>query len=54
MTSITQEEREACDHDWVEVESMFSNEYLTEVRCLKCGVSGERDESDGTVFWPAT
>jgi hypothetical protein len=43
-----------CDHDWREVESMFTNEYRTEVRCAKCHVTGERDESDGSVFWPAT
>lgn len=43
-----------CAHDWHEVESMFSNEHQTEVRCSKCGVTGERDERDGSVFWPAT
>jgi hypothetical protein len=41
-------------HDWREVDSMFTNEFHTEVRCKLCGVTGERDERDGSVFWPAT
>lgn len=43
-----------CAHDWVERDSMFTNEYHTEVRCSICGVTGERDERDGNVTWPTT
>jgi len=43
-----------CEHEWQELESMFSNENHTDVRCTKCGMPGERDETDGSVFWPAT
>jgi hypothetical protein len=43
-----------CDHEWIDVESMFNNEYRTDVRCAKCHEAGERNEADGVVFWPAT
>lgn len=43
-----------CAHDWREVESQFSNEYFTDVRCALCAVPGQRDEKTGEVFWPAT
>jgi hypothetical protein len=41
-------------HVWDEVESEYSNEYRTQVKCQLCQCPGERDESDGSVFWPAT
>lgn len=44
----------ACDHSWHEVESQFSSEYATDVRCEKCGCPGEKDNKTGDVFWPAT
>lgn len=43
-----------CAHEWEEYESMGTNEWFTDVRCAKCGEYGQRDESDKTVFWPAT
>jgi len=44
-----------CDHEWVELaDSMFSNEYHVQVRCLKCACPGEQDVEDGSVTWPAT
>jgi site-specific DNA-cytosine methylase len=42
------------EHDWEEVDSQFSNESFTDVRCTKCGEVGERNEKTGGVFWPAT
>lgn len=41
-------------HAWEEVESMFSNEYRTEVRCAKCCAPGELDRATGEIYWPAT
>lgn len=43
-----------CLHEWQEVESMYSNEWYTDVKCVKCRCPGQRDESNGSVFWPAT
>jgi len=47
-------EESGCQHSWEEVESQFSNENTTDVRCIFCGVSDERDEITGDVFWPAS
>lgn len=53
MTETTQTAE--CEHEWEEkYDSQFTNERFTDVRCSKCGVSGERDEETGGVFWPAT
>jgi len=43
-----------CQHVWDETDSQFSNELSTDVRCIKCGCSGEKDNATGEVFWPAT
>jgi hypothetical protein len=44
-----------CEHEWEPViDSQFSNETHTDVRCKKCGCPGERDEKTGEVYWPAT
>ena len=51
---MTEEEKPECQHEWEERDSMFSNEYFSDVRCTKCGESGQMDLSDGSVFWPAT
>jgi hypothetical protein len=41
-------------HVWVELESMFCNEFFTDVRCEKCRCPGQLNCRDGSVFWPAT
>ena len=41
-------------HAWQEVESQFSNEHRSQVKCKTCGVPGERENDTGEVFWPAT
>ena len=43
-----------CEHAWEEIESQFTRESFTNVRCKKCGEVGERNEQTGGVFWPAT
>lgn len=43
-----------CEHDWEEIDSQFSSESFTDVRCKKCKEVGERNEQTGGVFWPAT
>ena len=43
-----------CEHLWVEVDSQYSNELFTDVRCEKCNCPGEKDNKSGDVFWPAT
>lgn len=44
-----------CDgHVWEEIESQFSNEYKTDMRCKICGCPGDQDRDTGDVFWPAT
>ena len=44
-----------CSHDWHEpVDSQFSNEFHTEVKCSKCGMVGEKTILTGEVFYPAT
>lgn len=43
-----------CDHDWEEIDSQFSNERFTEVRCKRCECPGQMDNRTGTVTWPAT
>ncbi len=44
-----------CSHDWKEpVDSQFSNETHTEVKCTKCGMVGEKTIATGEVFFPAT
>ena len=46
---------QVCDHDWEEtVSSQFTNEFHTEVYCAKCHTYGEKDNSTGEIFWPAT
>ena len=41
-------ECDECEHEWnAEITSMFSNEFVTAVKCKKCGVSGEQDRSKG-------
>jgi len=55
---MTEEERAKileCEHDWKEaVDSQFSNEHETDVKCIRCGVAGSRNEKTGDVYWPAT
>lgn len=44
-----------CEHDWIEkTDSQFSNEYFTDVYCIKCGCPGEKYNKTGEVFWPTT
>lgn len=44
-----------CQHEWeAKINSQFHSEDRTDVRCTKCQMAGERNESDGTVFYPAT
>lgn len=46
---------QVCEHDWQEsVSSQFSNEYHTEVYCAKCCTYGEKDNADGSIYWPCT
>ena len=42
------------NHIWKETDSMYSNEYSTNVECIKCGVSGEQDRETLDVYWPTT
>lgn len=42
------------EHEWIGVEDIGNSEYRTCVRCIICGVPGELDHADGSVFWPAT
>jgi len=37
-------------HVWEEVESQFEND----VRCVNCGMPGDKDPVTGNVFFPAT
>ncbi len=44
-----------CVHDWREsVDSQFSNETHTQVKCTKCGIIGEMTTATREVFFPAT
>lgn len=44
-----------CTHDWREpVDTQFSSEMHTEVKCTKCGIVGEKTTETGEVFFPAT
>ena len=43
-----------CAHEWKDIESMGNNEWFTDVRCVRCRMSGQRDHSDDSVYWPAT
>lgn len=45
---------ECVGHVWEERESMYSNEYIAEVACTKCGAPGEQDRKTEDVYWPAT
>lgn len=43
-----------CEHEWEEIDSQFSNEKITAVRCVKCDCPGELDNKTEEVFWPAS
>lgn len=44
-----------CPHIWQETaDSQSSSETHTEVKCVKCGMVGERTITTGEVFFPAT
>lgn len=43
-----------CEHVWVESQFYDLGGDRTVVVCNRCGVPGERDDSTGEVFWPAT
>jgi hypothetical protein len=44
-----------CPHIWQEtVDSQFSNLTHVEVKCVRCGMVGERTVATGEVFFPAT
>ncbi len=45
---------DTCSHEWEEFDSMFTNEWKTDVRCVWCRCPGERDEETQEVHWPAT
>ena len=47
-------QQENCNHEFVEIESQFSNDKFVEVKCAKCGVVGEKNVATGEVFYPAT
>lgn len=44
-----------CEHEWVvnpaDTDPM---EGTSDVICKYCGMPGQRDDRDGSVFWPAT
>ena len=52
--AIEEDEDEDCPHDWKETDSQFSNEKYTEVKCVLCGMVGEKEIATGKVFFPAT
>jgi hypothetical protein len=41
-------------HEWEEIESQYSSEERVDVRCIKCGMRGEKTIKTGEVFYPAT
>lgn len=44
-----------CEHEWeTRTSSQFSNEYFTDVICIKCKCPGSEDGKTKEVFWPAT
>ena len=43
-----------CNHEWEEKESQFSNEFVDDVQCKKCHISGERDKKTAKVFYPVS
>lgn len=44
-----------CEHDWQERSGDYDlGGNRQEVVCVKCQCPGERDLTDGEVFWPAT
>ena len=44
-----------CEHEWdVAPGDWDGGEDRTYVQCKKCGVPGERTESAGEIYWPAT
>ena len=48
-------EREAlCDHSWIPRGDFDLGGDRTEVKCMKCGIAGERNDVSGKVYWPAT
>lgn len=54
---MANEKWDACQHQWKDITRDHMQEGkpdCTQVECWKCGVPGERTDSTGHVFWPAT
>lgn len=47
-------DQETCNHEWEELDSQFNNENYTDVKCIHCGVYGEKDNKTDEVYWPVT
>jgi hypothetical protein len=44
-----------CEHIWnAKIDSQFSSEHFTAVKCVKCQCPGEMNNKTGEVYWPAT
>lgn len=55
MSDVPTMDWKNCDHIWVESTGDHdSPPDRSQVECKKCGCPGERDNVDGSVFWPAT
>jgi hypothetical protein len=54
MTPILVDDLDECEHQWKEIDSQFSNENETDVRCVKCQTQGSKNNKTGNVVFPAT
>jgi hypothetical protein len=46
-----------CEHEWVEKwydDVADGKPGYTQMLCKKCKCPGERDDTDGSIFWPCT
>lgn len=46
--------RGTCQHEWDEVDDDCATPGTTTVECRHCSCPGQRDDTLGDVFWPAT
>jgi hypothetical protein len=44
------QQSKTCEHEWVEVESIHSNEKFVDVKCTKCQCPGIRNEETSEIY----
>ena len=53
-SSTCTDKDDLCFHKWEGYESMGTNEYREDVKCITCGIFGERDWGSKEVVYPVT